>query len=351
MKNSFVTSVKKFCQKMRKNRIFAVVTLAVVAVAVWLVMVLCDMFGWGFGGGEKVLIEIPDGCSVKEIAEILKDEDVIDFEFAFRLYEKMDGNHLFQRGGHFLKKGMGYGEIIDKLTSVPDVETGVVRVVIPEGFEVRQIAERLQEHGLADSKKFIREAENGEFEHWFVKKITRDENRLEGYLFPATYEFYATESEHDMICRMLDTFEEKVIPIYEASGTDMPLDEVVTMASMVEREAANDQERKLVASVFYNRMKKDMTLSSCATVQYIIKERKPILSNADIQIQSEYNTYINKGLPVGPIASPGLGSIEAALFPQPSDYLYFAARLDGSENVFSKTGEEHMRVVRELQGR
>ncbi len=350
MKKKVLTAFGRLVDKIKKNKVFAVAIPVAIAVVVWLIVVLCDVFGWGFNGGKKVMVEIPDGCSVQEIAQILKKEDVIDFEFAFRLYEKLGDNHLFRKGGHILDKGMGYGEIIDKLTDVPDVETGIVRVVIPEGFEVRQIAERLAEQGLVDKERFIDEAENGEFDHWFVNEIKRGENRLEGYLFPATYEFYINESEHDIICRMLDTFEEKVVPLYTSADTEMTLDSVVTLASIVEREAANDGERKRIASVFYNRMDVDMTLSSCATVQYIIKERKPVLSNSDIQIKSDYNTYINKGLPVGPIASPGVQSVEAALFPEDSDYLYFAARADGSENVFSKTGEEHMRIVKELQG-
>ena len=141
------------------------------------------------------------------------------------------------------------------------------------------------------------------------------------------------------------------MPLYSSAKTDLTLDRIVTLASLVEREAANDGERGKVASVFYNRLHNDMTLSSCASVQYILKERKKILSSSDVKIKSPYNTYINKGLPIGPIAAPGEKSVRAALWPETTDYLYFAARADGSENVFSKTGEEHMRIVKELQGK
>ena len=205
---------------------------------------------------------------------------------------------------------------------------------------------------MADGDEFMKELDEGDFEYEFVSQIERRENRLEGYLFPATYEINPGESVHEIINRMLKKFSEVVVPLYEAwdNPKGYSLDRVVTLASMVEREAANESEQGLVASVFFNRMDKDMTLSSCATVQYILQERKKILSNSDIKIKSGYNTYINKGLPVGPVASPGESSVRAVLYPASSDYLYFAAKADGSANVFSKTGEEHMRKVKEIQG-
>ena len=236
-------------------------------------------------------------------------------------------------------------------TGAPEIGVNeTVSVLIPEGFEAWQIADKLEAEGIADSEKFLKELDEGEFDFGFIKDISRKENRLEGYLFPATYELFVGESEHDIICRMLAAFEARIVPLYEQSGTKYSLDEIVTMASLVEREAANDSERDKVASVFYNRLEKGMTLGSCATVQYIIKERKDVLSNSDIKIKSDYNTYINKGLPVGPIASPGEASVRAALYPADTDYLYFAARADGSENVFTRTNAEHLQVVRMLQG-
>ena len=222
-------------------------------------------------------------------------------------------------------------------------------VTIPEGFEARHIAEKLESMGLADKKEFLRLLDEGEFDFAFIDKISRNENRLEGYLFPATYELLVGESEYSIITKMLKAFEDRIVPIYEKSGTKYSLDEIVTMASLIEREAANDKERGKVASVFYNRLDIGMTLGSCATVQYIIKERKDVLSNSDIKIKSPYNTYINRGLPVGPIASAGEMSFMAALYPEDTDYLYFAAKADGSENVFTRTNEEHLNAVRVLQ--
>ena len=145
-------------------------------------------------------------------------------------------------------------------------------------------------------------------------------------------------------------FADRVLPVYEAAQTDRSLDQIITLSSIIEREAANDEERPLVASVFVNRLAQGMKLESCATVQYILKERKTILSNADTAIDSPYNTYRNPGLPVGPIASPGLSSIQAALNPAATDYLYFVAKADGSGNLFSKTFEEHNQKIQQTQG-
>ena len=223
--------------------------------------------------------------------------------------------------------------------------------LIPEGYELRNIADALEEKGLIDRSRFEDELEKGKFDYDFINEISRKKNRLEGYLFPATYEIEPGTGEHEIIDMMLKKFNDTVVPLYKQSGSTYSLDEIVTMASLVEREAANDSERGKVASVFYNRLEKGMTLSSCATVQYILKERKTILSTSDTKIKSDYNTYINKGLPVGPIASPGEKSVRAALYPEKTDYLYFAAKADGSANVFSKTGEEHMETVKRLQGK
>lgn len=319
-------------------------------VLLWCVFALWDVFGITPGKGHQVMVKIPAGSTVREIADILDDEGIIDHPMIFRFWEKLGRDNVFQQGGHLVGRGQSYGNIIKKLTSTPDVGAyETVTVVIPEGYEARMIAKKLSDMGWVDEERFMEELEKGDFDFDFISEIDRKENRLEGYLFPATYELMVGESEHDIINRMLTAFNQRIVPLYKQSGTSYSLDEIVTMASIVEREAANDSERGKVASVFYNRLKNDMAFGSCATVQYIIKERKDVLSNSDIKIKSPYNTYINKGLPIGPIASPGESSVKAALYPEDTDYLYFAARADGSENVFTRTNEEHLQVVQQLQ--
>lgn len=309
--------------------------------------VLKDMCG--LKKSRQLIVSVPEGATLYEVSEILEENGLISYPAIFRM-KASSGDYVIQQGRHTLDRTMSYKEMLVKLTKIPDAGyDNIFKVLIPEGFEIRNIADTLFEMGLIDKDIFYDEVENGDFDYPFISDIKRDVNRLEGYLFPATYEIQKGESEHAIINKMLDAFNREIVPLYESSDKNMSLDEIVTMASIIEREAANDSERPIISSVFYNRLEKDMTLSSCATVQYILKERKEVLSVADTKIKSPYNTYREKGLPPGPIASPGKNSVKAAIKPSKTDYLYFAATKDGSENVFSKTGEEHLKTVNRLQ--
>ena len=196
---------------------------------------------------------------------------------------------------------------------------------------------------------FMNEVNYGQFDYGFVNAIPRTENRLEGYIYPATYQIFPGTSPHDIVTMLLDAFNSKVMPVYNASNTTDPIDYVVTMASVIEREAASEEEMPIVSSVFNNRLYEGRKLESCATVQYILGERKPVLSEEDTEIDSPYNTYRNKGLPVGPICSPGLAAIRAALYPEQTPYMYFVAAADGSRNYFSETYAQHQEKVRQIQ--
>ena len=307
-----------------------------------------DMAGGGSDNG--FVVEIPEGAGTQSIAELLEKYTIIRHPFVFRMYVRMQGTPVWQKGKHTLNTAMSYREIVKKLQSPPDVQPDIRKVVIPEGYELRQMIDLLVENGLGERENFMIEVETGMFEYAFINQIPDRENRLEGYLYPDTYLFSVEETEHQILDKMLAAFQEKVMPVYEASGTETSLDEVLKMASVIEREAANDEERPKVASVFYNRLKIGMKLESCATVQYILKERKDVLSLLDIAIDSPYNTYKYTGLPVGPIASPGISSIQAALYPADTNYLYFVATADGGENLFSETFQEHNQKTIQTQG-
>lgn len=302
----------------------------------------------GFGGGNDADFSVPKGAGLSVIAEDLKDSGIIRFSSVFKIYTKLNGEHIWQTGVHKLNTGMSYKEIISVLQDTPKAVDGTVTV--PEGYELRQIADLLAAQGLVNREVFMREAETGSFDNEFLKDIPNRENRLEGYLFPDTYNFIPGESEHEIISRMLDNFEEKIIPLYTEADTDKSLDDVVKLASVIEREAANDDERGKVASVFVNRLNAGMKLESCATVQYILKERKKVLSNDDTQIDSLYNTYKYNGLPIGPIASFGMSSFKAALYPEDTNYMYFMAVADGSSSVFAETYEQHLENMKNIQG-
>ena len=305
----------------------------------------------GYSGQDKnYVIEIPEGAGSSQIAAILENRGVIDCPYVFKIYARLSGG-TYQTGKFTLNPKMSYPELSGKLQNYPD-KGGVndVTVAVPEGYETRQIADLLAEKGLVDKDAFMDELEHGEFAYDFIDKIEREENRLEGYLFPATYVISINATEHEIIDMMLKKFNDTVVPIYNESATGYTLDEVVTLASIIEREAGNDEERGRVASVFNNRLYEGMKLESCATVQYILGERKAVLSTADTKIDSKYNTYKYGGLPIGPIASPGEASVRAALNPDKTNYMYFVAKADGSGNVFAETFDEHQENIKKYQG-
>lgn len=301
---------------------------------------------------KAIEVVIPQGASTNDISAILYDKGVIRHPYLFRIISKIQKNDgLYKHGLFLLSASMTYEDIMAELKKNSG-RSGTVRFTIPEGFELRQIAERLSEQGLVDKDRFMKVAEKGQFDYPFLKNLPDRENRLEGYLFPDTYEVFSNATEEEIIEKMLDRFGQVFSRQYyeRAEELGMSVDEVVTLASIIEREAMLDNERPLVSAVFHNRLKsKDYPyLQSCATVQYILKERKPILSVADTKIKSPYNTYINPGLPIGPIASPGKASIEAALYPADVDYLFFVANSDGS-HIYSRTYEEHLRAARKVK--
>ncbi|MEG2857842.1 MAG: endolytic transglycosylase MltG, partial [Clostridia bacterium] len=221
-----------------------------------------------------------------------------------------------------------------------------VRITIPEGYELKQIEKILVEKGVCDEKKLTDTLANHDFEYDFLKGIKKgDAKRLEGYLFPDTYEFYTNDDPANVIDKMLANFASKYTAAMRARAKElgMTTSEIITLASIIEREATST-DKELVSSVFHNRLRSGryQYLQSCATVQYALGERKARLSIEDTKVTSPYNTYQNKGLPPGPIASPGNESIEAALYPAESDYMFFALLKDGTHK-FSKTYDEHMK--------
>jgi UPF0755 protein len=293
--------------------------------------------------GSFIAITIEQGTGTAQIAAQLKSENLIRNTFLFKLKSRLSGlDGKYKAGIHSLSKNMSMDEIMEGLLAGRD---NTVRFTIPEGYDVRRTAEALSSINLIDSDDFIDEIENGDFDHWFLETAPKGKSRLEGYLFPDTYEVFTGASEHEIIQKMLDQFGKVFTKEDEelALQHGLNVNEIIILASIIEREAVIPKDRPIIAGVFYNRLKIGMPLQSCATVQYILGEQKAVLSTADTRIDSPYNTYLIKGLPPAPICSPGKASIEAALSPEKSDYLYFLAKGDGS-HVFSRTYEEHRRL-------
>lgn len=296
-----------------------------------------------------VTVEIPQGSGAVKIAEILFNEDLIKNQYIFRIAVKnKEVANKLKAGKYELNKTMDVNEIIDKLTAGSKNEN-VTSFTIPEGYEIKQIADSLAEKGLVNKERFLQlTSDKNLFEdkHEFLEEL-EDGQSLEGFLFPSTYEIYLGASEEEIIDRMLSQFGK----VYEEElkgkmdKYDFDLNELVTLASIIEREAKLDEERTMISAVFHNRLEEGMLLQSCATVQYILGERKEVLSTRDTQIPSDFNTYINIGLPPHPIAVPGAKSLIASLEPEDVDYLYFRTREDGSGgHTFSRTYDEHIKA-------
>ncbi len=292
---------------------------------------------------DSVSLEITEGSGPSSVARMLKDKGVIKYPLLFKIQSKLGGyDGGFQPGALTVSDGMSYSQILD-LIITPN--RGSVKVVIPEGYEVKQIAQKLDEAGLVGWQDFYAALNPQDYDYRFLKDLPQRDGVMEGYLFPATYEIPYGMSAHDIIDLMLSAFNNQFKDEYysKAQEMGMSVDEIVTMASIIEREAG-DGEKPKVSGVFYNRLKSNMKLQSCATVQYILGERKPVLSISDTQIDSPYNTYKYSGFPAGPICNPGIESIEAALYPELTDAYYFVLGKNG-EHIFSKTYEEHLAAM------
>lgn len=289
-----------------------------------------------------IVLTIPQGAGTSAVARELKNNKLIHSEIFFKTVSRitgMDGKYNY--GKFEIPKSGGYLTLF-RVLSAPGNVVETVRVTIPEGYEIYRTADLLEEKGLIDKDKFYYLIDNGNFDYAFVNNIPKREMRLEGYLFPDTYEFVPND-EYGIINEMLRRFEEFYLKYEDGiNNSGMSMDEIITLASIIEREAGS-ADKKLVSSVFRNRLGSNAYpyLQSCATVQYVLKERKPVLSLDDTQIDSPYNTYINPGLPIGPIASPGEASIEAALYPEETNYFFFVKGSDG-EHHFATTYNEHL---------
>jgi UPF0755 protein len=294
------------------------------------------------GSKEYVSVTIPSGTGTEGIANILEKNKLINNSGVFKLQSKSKGyDGKYKAGQYSLSPSMSMEDIM-KILLAGKADT--VRFTIPEGYDIKRTTEKLSKEGLVNAEVFAKEIESGQFDYEFLADAPAGPNRLEGYLFPDTYEIFANADEHDIVDKMLYQFNKVFTAEYYARADElgMSVREVITLASIIEREARLPEDRPVIASVFYNRLKIKMPLQSCATVQYILGEQKPVLSIKDTQIESPYNTYLNPGLPPGPIASPGADSIKAALYPADTNYLYFLAKGDGS-TAFSATYDQFLK--------
>ena len=298
----------------------------------------------------EVVIEIPKGTATKQIGVILKENGCIKSEYTFYLRVR-DSEYAtkLNYGTFTLRKNMTITEIIDTLVNtryIEEVET--TKITFPEGYTIEQMAVSLEEKGIISQEEFLN-AVTEEYDYEFIKYIPEGEYKykLQGFLFPATYEFEVGITARGVVDKMLKTFEER----YTKVNSDYSnIFEVVTRASVIEKEVKLASERATVSGVISNRIEKGMLLEIDACVLYPLTDGlydKYRVLYADLEIDSLYNTYKYQGLPIGPISNPGIASIEAALNPEEHEWLYYhtdEGKKDGS-HIFTKTFEEHVKTM------
>ncbi len=291
--------------------------------------------------GQEVIVDIPKGASLSQVAAELESKGVISSRLVFKIVAMIRGEQRMIKAGEYaLKTGSDAGEVLDLLISGKTLMTSLT---VPEGYNLWQVADLFQQSGTMSRDEFLKTAADKNF----LKELSIEGDTLEGYLFPDTYFIPASEKGNGkllirrMVKRFYEVYDKHVRPTAEQYG--WTAGHVVTLASLIEKEA-RASEHDAVSAVFHNRLRKGMKLQCDPTVIYGIKPMGSKITREDLERKHPYNTYQFKHLPPGPIASPGKASLTAAVNPADKDYLYFVSRNDGTHQ-FSETLQEHMRWV------
>ena len=291
--------------------------------------------------GERVPFEVPEGASGNEIAALLADAEFIEHPLFFRLALRLDDSReTIKHGTHSLPEGASPMELLALLREIPapEVDPDAIRVTIPEGLTINQIAQE-----LADIPDFLAAAAVLEP----FAELGVDVPTLDGFLMPNTYYFSEPPDGAKLVRTMLDQFKADYTELLDEfpAMRDEHLVRIVTIASLIEEEARVDEERPLVSAVIYNRLAQDRPLQLDSTLQYALNKYGQRLLNSDKEVESPYNTYQRRGLPPGPISNPGVASLRAAMAPADVEYVYFVSNADGKTHTFSTTLAEHERAV------
>ena len=325
------------------KKIIAIIIAA--ALLIWLTPYAHEYFNSKSVEGTPVTISIPKGLSEADIAKLLKENGLIKNEIVFKLKLRLsEYNGKLNFGTYTLSDGMCLSDIIKTLAN-PAVQQGIT-FVVPEGFSAEQIAARAEELNLCTAEEFLNALDDN-YDYSFVSKIPAGDTkyRLQGFLFPETYSFLKESSAHDIIDTMLGEFEKRYTS--EVGEISDKVFEIVTKASLVEKEAMLASERPIIAGVIENRIKENMPLQIDAAIVYAISDGMYDVYTVlyrDLEIDSLYNIYKNKGLPAGPICNPGISALKAAKNPDSNSYLYYhtdTSKNDGS-HIFTETYNEHL---------
>ncbi len=321
-----------------------------------------------------VTFTVSEGESIASVARRLKEEGLVEYEWLFKFYCWFShAERKIEPGTYELNNLYDYHALVNGMIAT-STDRATVTVTVPEGYECKDIFELLAENGVCTVDELEQTAANYQFDYEFLHGLEYgSKTRLEGYLFPDTYEFYVNDKPENVIDKFLRNFDNKLTDqMYEdvaalndrlraqmqesgfteaeIENAGLTMHDVIIVASLVEKETAKTSESATIASVIYNRLCSKLypCLQIDATIQYALGERKEVLSDADKYVISPYNTYTNAGLPAGPIANPGINSIRAALYPADTDY-YFYALGTGGVHHFSTTYYEHQDFLAEME--
>ncbi|WP_218657875.1 MULTISPECIES: endolytic transglycosylase MltG [Enterococcus] len=308
---------------------------------------------------QLVQVEIPSGSSNKQIGEILENDHVIKSGIVFNYYTKFKNLTGFQAGFYQMAPNMTLDEIGKLLQEGGTAEPKEVadgKITIPEGYDIDQIASRVAKITGKDKQEFLDLIKDDVFLKELYQKFpellesssqAKDvKYHLEGYLFPATYDYYKDTSLKDLVIQMVEKTDSVMQDYYATiKQQNRTVQEVLTLASLVEKEGVKENDRKNIARVFYNRIESDMPLQTDISVLYALGEHKETVSYADTAVDSPYNLYTNPGFGPGPFDSPSEESIKAVLSPADNDYYYFVADISTGNVYFAKTYEEHLELV------
>lgn len=294
------------------------------------------------GGEVMKVITIEKGEGSKIISQKLEKEGIIKSAFIFDLYVFLyKKSKNLKAGEYLLSSSMSIVQIVKTLE---EGREPFLKITIPEGWKIKEIASYLEKEKIFSQKDFLAEVNNvskwqNEFD--FLKKVP-SKNNLEGFLYPDTYFLSEKSRPEDLVRKMLSNFQKKILGEFseEIEKSSFSLYQIVILASIIEKEAATYSDRVIISDIFQKRLAKNIPLQSCATVEFVLDTKKRVLSLQDIKVNSPYNTYLYPGLPPGPICNPSIESIKAVLYPQKTEYWYFLSTPDG-KTYFQKTAAEH----------
>ena len=358
------TDTKRDIRKKETSIIKKIMTYFMIALLV--IVVIGGLFTWNYIKGETqpvdtaqtelVAFEIEQGASVKEVSKALEKEGIIRNSKLFNFYLKFKNVSGFKSGLYQVSKSMTLDEIIVELSGVgKDKNQNATKVLIREGEQLTDIAKEVEKSTKYSAEDFMAKVQDEDFLRYLVQKfpklLTQSFNGyqvkyvLEGYLYPATYDMNDSKTLQMLITEMVAKTDKVMSKYYDKIlESDYTLQQIMALASLIEKEGTKLEDRKKISSVFHNRIKENMMLQTDVSVQYALGEHKEALSLSDLKVDSPYNLYQNYGVGPGPYNSPSEDSIVAALEPENTEYLYFLADIHTKEIYYAKTYEEHLEL-------